>query len=182
MPRRSELVATALTMEGTPFRHQGRTPGVALDCAGLIRQAAAAHGIELEDVAGYAPNPDGRSLVEHLDRILIETPVSALKPADVVVMFFEQSPTHLAMIVNDDPWTIVHAHRQRGRVVTHRLDRRSNTALRPANLLLSWRRGICKAPSSVCLCCLGSIGHLWVLARTCPGVPSRRSIYLRPRI
>jgi cell wall-associated NlpC family hydrolase len=48
-----DIIAAARRAVGTPFRHQGRTPGVALDCAGLALYVAAENGVDTIDHEGY---------------------------------------------------------------------------------------------------------------------------------
>lgn len=45
-----------LTYLGTPFRHQGREPGVALDCLGVIVCAAIKTGFVVDDIRTYTRN------------------------------------------------------------------------------------------------------------------------------
>ena len=47
MPNRNELMIAARSMVGTPFIHQGRVPGVGLDCAGFGIEACKVIDIEL---------------------------------------------------------------------------------------------------------------------------------------
>ena len=54
-----QIVAAARACVGTPFRHQGRTPGRGLDCAGLLIVVAREVGIDPVDVSGYPRRPDG---------------------------------------------------------------------------------------------------------------------------
>jgi len=49
-----EILAAARACLGTPFLHQGRIPGVALDCAGLVVAVAQAIGADYVDRTGYS--------------------------------------------------------------------------------------------------------------------------------
>ena len=48
----ADIIAIARACLGTPFRHQGRIPGVALDCAGLVVAVAAAPRCRLPGPGG----------------------------------------------------------------------------------------------------------------------------------
>lgn len=110
-------VAAARACLGTPFQHQGRQPGVGLDCVGLCVIAARAAGAEVDDVLGYSRRPH-RGRLEHqlaLQRCLQLAPVDQ---ADFALMRFAREPMHLAVLAGD---TIIHAFAQVGRVVEHGL-------------------------------------------------------------
>ncbi|MDD5585633.1 MAG: hypothetical protein PHY92_01580, partial [Alphaproteobacteria bacterium] len=65
--RAVRMIAAARACLGTPFHHQGRKPGVGLDCIGLIVVALQAAGYDVRDRFDYSPRPDGRSLVQALE-------------------------------------------------------------------------------------------------------------------
>lgn len=54
------ILAAARDAIGTPFRHQGRSVGRKLDCAGLLAHVAIENGHTPIDVKGYPHQPDGR--------------------------------------------------------------------------------------------------------------------------
>lgn len=64
-PTPADIIAHARACVGTPFLHQGRQPGLGLDCAGLV--AIVAHGLGLSDYdhAGYARNARGQEFLQH---------------------------------------------------------------------------------------------------------------------
>lgn len=105
---------------GTPFRHQGRIPGVALDCAGLLIVVAETVGAAHQDVTGYGPNPSGGMLEAALDaqpgleRVLI----AQRRAGDLLLMRFAVEPQHLAVFTGD---TIIHAYANVRMVCEHRL-------------------------------------------------------------
>jgi len=105
----------------TPFVHQGRTKGQAVDCAGLIIGVAEAIGAigDFEDLANYPRSPDGTMrgvLNKHLDRKL----VMDQKSGDVLFFAFARIPQHLAILTDCN--TIIHAYETSGRVVEHIYD------------------------------------------------------------
>lgn len=120
-------MAAARALIGTPFHHQGRSPGVGMDCAGVPITVARALGIvaPVFDVTGYARIPDGRSLQAACEAAM--TRIDHLEPAAVVlVAWLRGAPQHLGIVVtrDDEPgaWFMVHAEsRRHGRVMETRL-------------------------------------------------------------
>jgi cell wall-associated NlpC family hydrolase len=53
MIRRDDIVTTARGMIGTPWTHQGRLPGVGLDCIGLVVCTLKVLGVQINDRANY---------------------------------------------------------------------------------------------------------------------------------
>lgn len=113
----ADLVETARSMLGTPFHHQGRLPGVGLDCAGLLVCTLRALGLAVEDVRGYPRQPDGRLL----DLVERQTLPGAVEPGAVLVIRFRGEPHHLAWCEGEG---IIHALSTVGRVTRHPLDER----------------------------------------------------------
>jgi len=127
----AEVLAAARSMIDTPFHHQGRQPGVGLDCAGLIVCAFAAVGIEVRDRAGYSrqPFPGNMSAALSENAELVR---GELQPADVLWLRFDE-PQHLAFLT--DRGTIIHALYTRGAVCEHRFA----AAWRHGRLVSAWR-------------------------------------------
>lgn len=48
-----DVIAAALKLQGTPYRHQGRQPGLALDCAGVIVCVCRDVGAKYDDAHDY---------------------------------------------------------------------------------------------------------------------------------
>lgn len=63
---RPDIATAALSLIGTPFRHQGRAPGAGLDCVGVWVCALRACGVEVEDVTAYRRLPDSAELLRHM--------------------------------------------------------------------------------------------------------------------
>jgi cell wall-associated NlpC family hydrolase len=88
MTTAADVVAQSRLWIGTPFLHQARLRGVAVDCAGLIigvgRELCAfpAHF----DVTGYAPMPDGRTMKALCDEHLRPVPLEAIAPGHVALI------------------------------------------------------------------------------------------------
>lgn len=118
---RSEIVVAARSLMGTPFRHQGRVPGLALDCAGLVIVVAQQLGIEHFDVPGYGRRPH-RGLLEQVladQPALIPVNRRESGPGDVLLMRFGKEPQHLAILAES---TIIHSWEASGKVCEHGLD------------------------------------------------------------
>jgi hypothetical protein len=94
MATRAEVVAAARAELDTPWVHQGRTPGLQLDCAGHI--IVVARQLELVaadfDVNGYSMWPDG-TMLEWCDRFMVRIPEIEL--GAVVVTATRDEPGHL---------------------------------------------------------------------------------------
>lgn len=122
MIRRDVFVTTARSFIGTPFMHQGRLPGKALDCAGLVVCAARACGLEVSDRSGYPDVPDSgefiRCIEENCDRI----DFNDLLPGDLMVFAWTRHPQHVAIVTQLLPFQIVHAWSDAGRTVENGFD------------------------------------------------------------
>lgn len=117
----SAPVAIARACVGTRFRHQGRYPGIALDCAGLVVHVARTLGLDYRDVAAYERRPSGGRLEAALDaQPCLERADGEPQPGDVLLLRFEEDPQHLAIYAGDD--MVIHAYAAVRRVAEHRLD------------------------------------------------------------
>lgn len=122
----SAVVAAARECLKTPFKHQGRVPGVGMDCAGLLVYCFKALSADHFDEFGYPRNPyDGQ-----LEKILDDQPslsridISDVQAGDVLAMRMKTAPQHIAIhtgIVRGHPY-VIHASELHGCVVEHRLD------------------------------------------------------------
>lgn len=116
----ADIVAAARSELGTPFRHQGRVSGKALDCAGLIVRVSDLLGVPATDQRGYSRLPSGAKLETALDgqqnvyRVR-RTPLAG----DILMLRFNKDPQHLAIYTGEN---IIHCTNQTGRVVEERFD------------------------------------------------------------
>lgn len=96
---RDDILTAARAELDTPFRHQGRTPGWALDCAGLVVQVAAALGLDYADQQGYSRHPSDGLLESALDGqpCLERIALADMQAGDVLLMKFASDPQHLAI-------------------------------------------------------------------------------------
>lgn len=95
--QQDKFVNAARSMIGTPWKHQGRTPGLALDCIGILVCAAKEAGMTMRDQNGYSRRPDGSSLraamVEHFEEV--EAPEDGFKQSDLElgnILLFKLGP------------------------------------------------------------------------------------------
>lgn len=119
---RSNFVAVAREMIGTPFKHQGRLPGVGLDCAGLVVCAARESGLQINDRADYGRIPhEGlftSVVMEHCDEIS----QAEIMIGDVMMFAFRSEPQHIAIVSHVNTTMLIHAYSQVGKVVENSLD------------------------------------------------------------
>lgn len=114
-----DIITAARECVGTPFRHQGRIIGLALDCAGLIVYIAAKFGLKSIEPDGYGRSPCNGMLEASADLQPYLMRVSDMQAADVLMMRFTGEPQHVAIYTGD---TIIHAYESIGKVVEHRMD------------------------------------------------------------
>lgn len=119
MTQQERFVAAARACIGTRWVHQGRLPGVGIDCVGLAVVAGAAVGLEFVDSGGYSRAPDGQSLMRAL--LANGTRVRGeLQPGDILALSRADIPAHVAIYTGDGK--IVHAWASIRRVVEHAYD------------------------------------------------------------
>lgn len=118
------VVAVARGWLGTPWQHQGRLPGVALDCVGLVVCAARAVGYVPQnwDVNGYSRQPDG-SMLKVCNDMMQRIPTAAMQPGDVVAVVIGSDPQHMAIVADyrHGGLSLIHSHSIVGRVVETRM-------------------------------------------------------------
>lgn len=123
MKNRQSIVSVARSYIGTPYSHQGRFPGLALDCAGLVVCAALECGFDVSDVAGYSPTPDGVTFLAGIESQMDKIEISEVLPGDVLAFTFVVDPQHAAIVTEiGDQIRIVHAHMSARKAVEHGLD------------------------------------------------------------
>lgn len=128
------IVAAARACMGTPFRHQGRLPGVGLDCAGLCIVALRAAGVEMRDVKAYGRVPNEGRLQQAIDAQpgLRRIALADAGAGDVVLIRFGTEPSHVGLLSAQG--CIIHAYERIGRVVEHRID-----ATLQLQIVAAWR-------------------------------------------
>ena len=127
-----EVVQTARKWSGTPFVHQGRVCGRAVDCAGLLVGVAKDLGLSDYDLDGYPRVPDGVTLQAILRAELVSVAIDQARVGDVLLFGFYRHAQHLGIITRVDPMYIIHAHEPNNGVVEHRIDDRWRRRVRGA--------------------------------------------------
>lgn len=125
-PTPEAFVARCREDKGTRWVHQGRLPGVGLDCTGMANVAAEEVGLPHHAGPIDYELVNARGLLDVLRDILVEVDATAIRPADIVVFRNEFGPpTHIAVVADypgrPDLLSIIHAATNRGEVVEHRL-------------------------------------------------------------
>ena len=123
---RKDIVDCARSYIGTPYQHQARLKGVAVDCIGLLMCVGRDLGYLPPgfDYNDYSRVPDGVLLKERLDKHLIPIEKEEMQPGDVVCVAFGKHPQHVG-ILGDYPYgaklSIIHAAMPPGKVIETRL-------------------------------------------------------------
>lgn len=112
------IVAAVRTCTGTRFRAQGRVPGLALDCVGVVLVAARAAGMDDVQVPAYALGGDHGDVGRFLLANGCKSVAQAL-PGDVLVLAPGGWQRHFGVVT---PAGIVHAHAGLGRIVEGPID------------------------------------------------------------
>lgn len=114
--KRQEVVKHALGYLKTPYQHQGKAPGVGLDCVGIIECAYAAAGLVIPLHNNYGREPMGNFLKLTLEKYFKLT--SSPKTADIMLIAYFGVPHHLA-IYNDG--RMIHSSSATEKVIEHRI-------------------------------------------------------------
>lgn len=113
------FVTVARSYIGTPFHHQGRLPGVGLDCAGVVVCALRESGRDVDDVKGYGRVPSQglfQAMVEkHCERISFDD----VQTGDLLMFAFRGDMQHIAIYDNG---MLIHAYSDVLKVVENSLD------------------------------------------------------------
>lgn len=118
MPSKADIVARARAMIGTPWRHQGRSPGRGLDCVGLLVKVSHELGIADEDFVTYSRYTTGIEAIGFFAQRGIPIEIEAAGPGDAVVITDTMFPNHCGILAERDGMLmIVHAHAGRRAVI-----------------------------------------------------------------
>lgn len=120
------VIETARSWIDTPYRHQGREKGRAIDCIGLIVGVGADLGLNYVAPANYSDHPSGAMLMREARQQLVEiTDRTEPVPGDIMVLWgwTRQEPQHFAIVGEyGSRLTMIHAWSKRGKVVEHGID------------------------------------------------------------
>lgn len=125
--KKEQIVAIARETIGTPYAHQQRLNGVAMDCAGVPAYVATRLGMGGgDDPANYGRAPIPQRMRGEVDKRLIRVAKADMQPGDLVWIRFRAVPTHFA-ILGDYRYgglSLIHAYNGDGvkSVVEHRMD------------------------------------------------------------
>ena len=106
---RDQIVAEALTWQGTPFHHMGRVKGVGVDCVGLVLGVAKAVGIGVTDVKLYPRYPINGVFQNAVDSQTVHVDLADVLPGDLMEFSWGREPQHIALVVSLGPIKIIHA-------------------------------------------------------------------------
>jgi cell wall-associated NlpC family hydrolase len=123
-----EIVAIAREVIGTPYMHQQRVAGLALDCAGVPVHVARRLGLSFDDITNYGRLPQPDEMRKVLDGNLTRVPKAQMQFGDVAWIRFHTEPQHFAILGNYryGGFSLIHASNGSGlkAVVEHRMDER----------------------------------------------------------
>lgn len=100
----AKIVDTARSFVGTKFVHQGRMPGVGLDCIGLITCVARALDIPHHDDVNYSRRPEpGRLREGLLASGCFEIPAEERRHGDILTFWFcaSRHEQHVGILATD---------------------------------------------------------------------------------
>jgi hypothetical protein len=117
---RADIATAARKYVGTPFKHQGRIEGLAIDCVGLV--LCAGEDLGLRDLYGapflrsdypdYSSQPTDRFVYDELVRRAILKPIGAkLVAGNILGMRIPRLPCHAAIVTERDGMLyMIHAY------------------------------------------------------------------------
>lgn len=110
-------------MLGTRWRHQGRSPGVALDCVGLIVCSARMIGwADIPDRTDYDARPTGGRLLEIVESCCTPARIASRGAILLLWMQDKEHPQHMGIATGDG--TIIHSWATARKVVEDALNPR----------------------------------------------------------
>lgn len=115
--RRSRILETAEGCVGAPFRHQGRSKELGLDCLGLIILCAHEAGYtNVPDDRTYNIRVTGHDLRATLTKYCRKKPLAEAKPGDIFLMAMRDEiiPRHVGIFTGTH---VIHATLRRRKVV-----------------------------------------------------------------
>jgi cell wall-associated NlpC family hydrolase len=126
-----KIVEVARSHAGTPWEHQGKLPGVGLDCVGFIVTVAQESGAvgDVEFEANYRRRSNGEQMLSLLaDYLEPVAQAEDARPGDILALCdealrFPDVPRHLIILTEIGPhWRGIHHPTEDGVVVEHRLN------------------------------------------------------------
>jgi cell wall-associated NlpC family hydrolase len=124
MTTRAEVIEAARSLLGTPYVHQARYPGLAIDCLGVPIVVARQCNMVAQtfDINGYSKFPDG-TMVAQADTYMTRITQDEMREADCVVVMFDSDPQHFGILVpyRHGGLAMVHASSTHKKVIETRL-------------------------------------------------------------
>lgn len=108
------IAEVAESLVGTPFRHQGRRPGVGLDCVGVVYAACRGAGVQVEDFRSYLRMPSADVLDQEMGKRFRRIEPAAASAGDIIVIGGKSGGRHVGVIVSPDHYV----ESRSGRAVT----------------------------------------------------------------
>jgi cell wall-associated NlpC family hydrolase len=139
MTTTAEIVGYARELIGTPYQHQQRLPGLAMDCAAVPVHVGKKLGLSFDDITNYGRQPRPDEMKKALEGNLQRVSLDLMQPGDVVWMRIHTEPQHFG-ILGDYLYgglSLIHAYNGMmavQRVGEHRLD-----AQWRAKIIGAWR-------------------------------------------
>jgi len=127
MVTKREFYERAREYVDTPFRHQGRLPGRALDCVGVPSCAGKSFGFDIKDTTNYREYADWTTFVAKFkdNGTMVGNSQDAAEPGHIVILRDGEArlvhQTHCAVVgEKNGERTLIHAYKPRGKVVEER--------------------------------------------------------------
>ncbi len=133
MVTRKQIVTEARKWINTPFRHQGRMPGIGVDCVGLVLCVIRDVGLGdwLGEFSVYPPQPVNGLVHQTCCARLRQKDISKVAPGDILTLRVPETPSHVAIVTDlGGKLGMIHAYaggatrRRPARVVEHLLDQK----------------------------------------------------------
>lgn len=115
MIARHAILAEARDWIGTPYQHQASMKGAGCDCLGLVRGIwRALYGEEAQATPAYTPDWAEREGAETLlgaaRRHMVELPIAAAAPGDVLMFRMEAHAPVKHVAILDEGERLIHAY------------------------------------------------------------------------
>ena len=95
---RWDVVSFCKSQVGVPWVHQGKTPGVGMDCLGLVLAAYSHAGVVLDTYEGYGRCPPISKLKEVLHAQFDRVRQSSCCVGDVMLLNIMNVPVHFGIV------------------------------------------------------------------------------------
>ena len=115
-----EVMATARSWVGVPYKHQGRSRR-GVDCGGLLLCIGRDLGVRLlEPSVEYSMSPDPEIIEKGItDNCTLVSNIDDIRPGDIIHFSFAGEPRHVGMATDIG---VIHSWAKPKKVVEHRID------------------------------------------------------------